>query len=103
MDVSPFNPKLNASLEKVEKVVNPPQNPTNKKAFKRGGIISYLPNIPESKPKIKHPKIFMVNVARGKGAFQITRNNRLTKKRQQVPTKPPAPANNINFHISLNV
>lgn len=100
---SPLNAKLKVSKEKVEKVVKPPQNPTIKREFSFGDIIPFLFNHPDNNPKIKHPKIFIVKVAKGNGVFHITRKRRLTKNRQQVPMKPPAPAISINLHILISI
>ena len=83
-------------------MVNPPQKPTIKRAFKRGGTPPDFPNNPKRIPKIKHPRILMVNVASGKGAFQKLMKSRFIRKRQPVPKNPPKPAININFHISAN-
>lgn len=97
--ISPLIPKLNDSYEKVENVVNPPQKPVINNALSLGDNIPDRLKSPVINPNKKQPKIFIVNVAKGKGAFHMTRNNRFTKKRQQVPINPPAPAMNINFHI----
>lgn len=66
---SPLIPNESDSKENVEKVVNPPQNPTTNNA------LSLFENTPlrESHPKIipnmKQPKIFIIKVAKGKGAL----------------------------------
>lgn len=40
------------------------------------------------------------NVAKGKGAFQIKVTILFIQNLQQVPIKPPNPANNINLNVS---
>lgn len=97
--VSPEATRLNDSKENVEKVVNPPQKPVIKKAFNRVDIIPDFIKYPVNKPNRKHPITLMVKVARGKGAFQILRNNLFTRNLLHVPKNPPAPAINIKFHI----
>lgn len=62
---SPFKHKLYDSKEKVEKVVNPPQKPTIKKAFILASMIPVLFIIPLIIPNKKHPKILIVKVANG--------------------------------------
>ena len=101
MTSSPADRRLKDSKEKVENVVNPPQKPTMRAALSLGSVMPDLLIRPSMIPKRKHPIIFMVKVARGNGAFQITRNNLLIKNRQQVPINPPHPAKNISFHISI--
>ena len=100
---SPFNPRLKVSNEKVEKVVKPPQKPTIRSAFNLGGIAPVLPNSPKSNPNKKQPKILMVKVASGNGAFHIFKNKRLTRYLHAVPKKPPAPARSTIFHISFTL
>lgn len=109
MNISPEEPNENDSNENVEKVVNPPQNPTINKAFNLSFINPFLLNIPQIKPKRRHPKTFIVKVAKGKEDFHVKRNRRLTRKRQQVPIKPPIPAKSIsliipkrNYHFLFN-
>lgn len=92
--------KDNDSKEKVENVVKPPQKPTINKAFNLGGITPDLFKNPYNIPKIRHPKILIVKVAKGQDDFKVARKNLLTKNLQQVPIKPPAPAISINFHIT---
>lgn len=100
---NPFVPKLKASYENVEKVVKPPQKPTTKKGFIQSGKLRCLWNIPIRIPNRKHPKILMVKVASGKGAFHTTKKSLLIRNLQDVPINPPAPANNINFHIIIGI
>ena len=96
---SPFNPKLRDSEEKVEKVVNPPQNPTIKKGFQRDEKSEFFCIQPNSNPKRKQPIILIRKVAIGKGRIQKDLKNIFIKNLQAVPKNPPALANNMDFHI----
>ena len=100
MKTSPEDPSEKDSKEKVEKVVNPPQNPTTKRALSFGEKFPVLLKIPINNPKMKHPRILIVKVAKGKGAFHINKNNLFIRNRQHVPTNPPHPAINTSFHIA---
>lgn len=98
--ISPLEARLKDSKEKEEKVVNPPQNPTIKREYNLGDTTPFLFNKPKSIPKIRHPTMFTLKVAKGKVDFQVTKNNRLTKNLQHEPTNPPIPARNKSFHIN---
>jgi hypothetical protein len=50
---------------KVEKVVNPPQNPVISKSFNVSFCKLFFWMYPKSKPISKQPKILAINVAQG--------------------------------------
>lgn len=97
--ISPLVPNVNVSNENVENVVNPPQKPTTRRAFRRGFPTPFLLRIPNKRPIKRHPITLIVKVAKGKEVFHKFTNSLLIKKRQQVPTNPPAPDKSISFHI----
>lgn len=81
---------VRVSLAKVENVVNPPQNPVinrNRKLF--DGIKL------ENKPMQKHPKILIMKVARGNAVKSALTTKTDVRKRNTLPTAPPAPTNKI--------
>ena len=53
------------SLEKVEKVVKPPQKPTINRALSLGDMTPFLERRPKINPKSKQPTTFTKNVAQG--------------------------------------
>ncbi len=84
----PFCIKVKVSLEKDEKVVNPPKNPVIKKSliFWFDNICDA--NIVEIKPIRKEPTVLTRSVAYGKVALV---KMRLIPYRPHAPIKPPNP------------
>ena len=84
---------VNASLEKVEKVVNPPQKPviSKKRRFEEGIRL-------EKSPIQKQPSIFTVKVATGNGNGSDLTINTEVRNLKTLPTAPPAPTSRICFN-----
>lgn len=73
----PFWYIFRVSIEKVEKVVNPPQNPIINKLLPQPANQSYLNENPKSTPIKKHPKMLTIKVPIGK-----TNGNNLNETRE---------------------
>ena len=88
------------SFEKVEKVVNPPQKPTERSNIRFSEKFGLRLDHPHIKPINRHPAMFTKKVAQGKvpsDVFIISDTRYLTIP----PIKLPAPTNNRFFSIVL--
>ena len=101
MSTYPANPQTfppcsitNASFEKVENVVKPPQKPTVRNNAQLLPSVPFLPNTPQRRPIRKHPTRFTVNVAQGNPLLMPFRVND-TRYRPAPPRKLPAPTANM--------
>lgn len=84
---SPFCESKKISPVKVEKVLNPPQKPTEKRNLNCGDKFDF--SVSESKmPKMKQLIKFAQKVAYGKVDLFSERNSAMPK-RQRLPNPPP--------------
>ncbi|MCM1178583.1 MAG: hypothetical protein NC335_12720 [Bacteroides sp.] len=90
------SPRL--SFEKVENVVKPPQSPVARKICQQLPFAEYLAKTPETRPIIKHPARFTVNVPQGNPPPTCFINAE-TKYLRAPPAKLPEPAINISLSI----
>jgi len=92
---------VKVSFANVENVVNPPQNPVINRNRKLLDGIRLTNN-----PIQKHPNIFTINVATGKGKGSDLTMKTEVRNRNMLPTAPPAPTNRIcltMFQIYRNI
>ena len=86
-------------MAKVEKVVNPPQKPTERKRHHGDEVALYFPNSPNTIPSSKQPKEFTTKVPKGKSVPQALFSNIEIKYLNAPPKKLPAPTRNIDLNI----
>lgn len=97
-----MSPSFNSdrfSLANVEKVVNPPQNPTVRNILIPGLIRSPLSDIPYMIPIRKLPKMFTVNVPQGNAAKKVFCTKRERRYLEIPPKKLPVPINKSILNI----
>jgi hypothetical protein len=83
-------------------VVKPPQKPVMSRALMAGVMACVRSAIPKRIPIIRLPRIFTTKVPSGNPPTTNKWHNRPVAYRRQVPTKPPKPAINIIFIISIS-
>lgn len=86
-------------MAKVEKVVNPPQKPTERKRHHDDEVALYFPNRPNTNPSSKQPKEFTTKVPNGKSVPQALFSSIEIKYLNAPPRKLPAPTRNIDLNI----
>ncbi len=91
-----FN-KLKFSHEKAEKVVNPPQNPIERKCVHE--FLSGIKGIPQNRPIRSEPVTFTPNVAKGKTGVINCDIIRTIPNRRTLPNPPPIKTNEKSFNI----
>lgn len=100
MDQSPLLPNTHISSANEENVVKPPQKPVISITFSPGVITCAFSSRPNNRPIMKHQIMFTRNVPMGKEPWNIAELHLPIRNLPQVPTKPPAPANNIILIIT---
>ena len=96
----PLRNKSNVSIEKAEKVVNPPSKPVAKKSFISCETCP-LPTSPKTIPIKKQPTMFTVNVPNGNIENELTCTYCDKRYRKIPPAKLPAPIKS-NIFIFFN-
>lgn len=99
--ISPFFSKSKASTENVEKVVNPPQKPTESASLTAGGKPVFCAITAYIKPSRKLPVMFTESVARGSAQFwqsTVFPKVMFTRYLKTDPIPPP-----INTEIMFNI
>lgn len=99
--ISPFFNKSKASTEKVEKVVKPPQNPTESASLTAGGNPVFCAITAYIKPSRKLPVIFTESVASGSAQFwqrTVFPKVMFTRYLKIEPIPPP-----INTEMMFNI
>lgn len=89
-------------MEKVEKVVKPPQNPVINSNGSHDGIFGCRTIIPHNKPMNKQPTMLTVNVAQG-NPLPVECIKSETMYLTNPPKKLPAPTMRISFIIKYIV
>lgn len=97
----PLN-KLMFSKAKLEKVVNPPQNPIAIRYFSELSVFPVFCRYPNANPIIKLPKTFTVIVCIGnlKSKYLFVETD--IKYLKMLPAPPPNPTNNICLNMLNN-
>ena len=94
--MEPSRPSSRFSFMKVEKVVNPPQNPVTRTSFVEGEI--WFPiDAPDSSPIRKQPKTLTVIVPQGYPLPTNDWNSFATRYRLPPPKKLPMQTNKRSF------
>ena len=96
--ISPFWINWRLSFENDENVVKPPQRPTVKNTNNIEFGFSFLMKYPKTKPSIKQPKKFDMNVEYGK-LLSDTISILLTRNLNTLPKPPPIKTAIISLSI----
>ena len=91
------------SFAKVEKVVNPPQKPAEKKRHQGDNEALNLVNNPKTTPRNVQPSKFTASVPHGNAVPHAAPVSVETKYRNAPPKKLPSPTSNINFIITNKI
>jgi hypothetical protein len=89
--MSPSLSMARFSFAKVEKVVNPPQNPTVRNIFQPGENKESLSDSPYINPIRKQPEILTKKVPKGKAEGKLFCIKREARNLITLPINPPEP------------
>ena len=92
--------RVKVSLQNVEKVVKPPQNPTVRKSFQLSDMPVPRSTMPQKTPISKQPKRFTAIVPIGKTARKVPCKSFGRSHRETDPKAPPMAIQKIDCNIS---